>query len=115
MLEKKKKTRGRRERNGYASEEVERLRTKGRWMNVELNERDKDTDKEERRQRIKESRYNSEHERCMAEENPEYQGRESARKRKMMARFRCSNEERENRYWMGGERQLSTCRMDVAK
>jgi hypothetical protein len=44
MLE-RKKTRGRRDRNGYASEEVERLRTKGRWMNVELNERDKDTDK----------------------------------------------------------------------
>jgi hypothetical protein len=29
----------------YASEEVERLRAKGRWLNVELSERDKDTDK----------------------------------------------------------------------
>jgi hypothetical protein len=29
-------------------------------MNVELSERDKDTDKQERRERIKESRYNSE-------------------------------------------------------
>jgi hypothetical protein len=37
---------------------VERLRAKGRWMNVELSERDKDTDKQERRERIKESRYN---------------------------------------------------------
>jgi hypothetical protein len=27
-------------------------------MNVELSERDKDTDKQERRERIKESRYN---------------------------------------------------------
>jgi hypothetical protein len=35
---------------------VERLRAKGRWMNVELNERDKDTDKQERRERIK--KYN---------------------------------------------------------
>jgi hypothetical protein len=75
---------------------VETLRTKGRWVNVELNERDKDTDKQERRQRIKESRYNSEHERCMAEENPEYQGRE-----------------RTDIGWE--ERELSTCRMDVAK
>jgi hypothetical protein len=33
----------------YASEEVERPRAKGRWMNVELSERDKDTDKPERR------------------------------------------------------------------
>jgi hypothetical protein len=40
---------GRREKyyqmNGYASEEVERLRAKGRWMNAELSEKDKDTDK----------------------------------------------------------------------
>jgi hypothetical protein len=36
----------------YASEEVERLRTKGRWMKIELSERDKDTDKQERRERI---------------------------------------------------------------
>jgi hypothetical protein len=31
-------------------------RAKGRWINVELSERDKDTDKQERRARIKESR-----------------------------------------------------------
>jgi hypothetical protein len=30
------------QRNGYAREEVERLRAKGRWMDVELSERDKD-------------------------------------------------------------------------
>jgi hypothetical protein len=35
--------------------------------------------------------------------------RESARERKMMARFRCGNEERENRYWMAGEERR--CRM----
>jgi hypothetical protein len=48
---------------------VERLRAKGRWMNVELDERDKDANKQERRERIKESRYNRE--RCMTEEIPE--------------------------------------------
>jgi hypothetical protein len=57
--EKKKNTEKERykyyQRNGYASEEVERLRTKGRWMNVELSERDKDIDKQERWERIKES------------------------------------------------------------
>jgi hypothetical protein len=37
---------------------------------------------------------------CKTEEIPEYLGRESARERKMMAIFRCGNEERENRYWM---------------
>ncbi|KAH0820611.1 hypothetical protein GEV33_002180 [Tenebrio molitor] len=47
------------QRNEYAIEEVERLRAKRRWMNVELSERDKDTDKQKRRERIKESRRNS--------------------------------------------------------
>jgi hypothetical protein len=58
---KRKRTRREREkyyqRNGYASEEVERLRAKGRWMNVELSKRVKDIDKQEIRERIKESRF----------------------------------------------------------
>jgi hypothetical protein len=29
--------------------------------------------------------------------------RESVKERKMMGRFRCGNEERENRYWTEGE------------
>jgi hypothetical protein len=45
-------------------------------MNAELSERNKDTDKQERRERIKESKYNREYERCMTEEIPEYPGRE---------------------------------------
>jgi hypothetical protein len=48
----------------YSSEEVERLMAKGRWMNVELSERESNTDKQERGERIKESRYNGEYERC---------------------------------------------------
>jgi hypothetical protein len=39
----------------------------------------------------------------MTEEVLEHLGRESTKERKMMVRFRCGNEERENRYWMGGE------------
>jgi hypothetical protein len=41
------------QRNGYASEEVERLRAKGKLINVKLSKWDKDTDKQERRERIK--------------------------------------------------------------
>jgi hypothetical protein len=73
---------------------VERLIAKGRWMNVELNERDKNTDKQGRRERTKESRHNRKYERCMTEEIPEYLGRKSAKEKKVMARFRCRNEER---------------------
>ncbi|KAH0813723.1 hypothetical protein GEV33_009066 [Tenebrio molitor] len=64
-----------------------------------LGERDKVADNQERRERIKESRYNREYERCMTEKIPEYLGIENARERKMMARFSCGNEERENMYW----------------
>jgi hypothetical protein len=45
----------------------------------------------------------------MTEEIPEYLGRESGRERKMVGRFRCGNEEKENRYWM--EREERRCRM----
>jgi hypothetical protein len=44
----------------------------------------------------KESRYNREYERCMVEEIAEHLGRESLREKKMMTRFRCGNEKREN-------------------
>jgi hypothetical protein len=46
MLERKEKKEREKyhHRNGYVSEEVRRLITKRRWMNVELSERDKYTD-----------------------------------------------------------------------
>jgi hypothetical protein len=78
-------------------------------MCAELSERDRDTDKQERRERIRESRYNREYERCVTEDVPVYLGRESAKERKMMARFRCGNKERENKYWMEEEERM--CRM----
>jgi hypothetical protein len=78
-------------RNGYASEEVER---------------DRDTDKQERGEKIIESRYNREYERCVTEDIPVDLGKESAKKRKMMARFRCA---------VRRERQSSTCGADAAK
>jgi hypothetical protein len=81
--------------NGCASEEVERLRAKRRWMNVEMSERDKDRQatKNGKNQRIQIHRG---YERCLPEELPEYLEKESARERKMMVRFRCGNKEREN-------------------
>jgi hypothetical protein len=57
--------------NGYASQEVERLKAEGRWIYAELSERDKDTDKQERMERIKESKYNREYEMCVIKEIPE--------------------------------------------
>jgi hypothetical protein len=88
ILEKKRKNTEKKEtekyyqRIGCASEEVERLKAKGRWMNVELSERNKDTDKQERRERIKESRYYRKYERCTTEDIPEYLGERVQKKEK---------------------------------
>jgi hypothetical protein len=41
----------------------------------------------------------------MTEEILEYLERESARERKMMARFKCGNEEKKNRYYTEGEKR----------
>jgi hypothetical protein len=35
---------------------------------------------------------------------PEYLGKQSAREKKMMARFGCRNEEGESRYWTEGRK-----------
>jgi hypothetical protein len=53
-------------------------------MNVELSERDNDADKQERRERIKESRYNMKYEMCMTE--GEYLGRERVEKKEKLWR-----------------------------
>jgi hypothetical protein len=46
----------------------------------------------------------------MTEEISEYLGREHAKERKMMARFRCGNKEKENKSWTEGEeRRCRTC------
>jgi hypothetical protein len=43
-------------------------------------------------------RYNGKYEKIITEELPKYLGRESRKERVTIARFRCGNEERENKY-----------------
>jgi hypothetical protein len=83
------------ERNGYAGAEIERMREGGRAMTDELVQRDRDVQVQERRTRIRESRYNGKYEKIITEELPKYLGRESRKERVIIARFRCGNEERE--------------------
>jgi hypothetical protein len=129
LKRKEKKTRRRRrERNTTRGTGSRTLRAKGRDMNVELSERNKDTNKQERKTESKNQGTTT----SMRKEISEYLRRESTRERErrvrhMMARFRCGSEKRENRFWMEegerrcricyekGKRQSSTCGMDVAK
>jgi hypothetical protein len=89
MLERKEEREKYYQRNGYASEEVERLRPKGR--------------------------YNREYEGCMTEEIPKYLEKESARERKMMARFRCGNKERETGIGWKEMKEGAECAMRTAR
>jgi hypothetical protein len=75
----------------------------------ELVQRDRDVQVQERRTRIRESRYNGKYEKIITEELPKYLGRESRKERVIIARFRCGNEERENKYW--NEDRIRVCRM----
>ncbi|KAH0816691.1 hypothetical protein GEV33_006099 [Tenebrio molitor] len=92
------------ERNGYAGAEQG-----GRAMTDELVQRDRDVQVQERRTRIRESRYNGKYEKIITEELPKYLGRESRKERVIIARFRCGNEERENKYW--NEDRIRVCRI----
>ena len=75
-----------------------------------MSERDRDVQKQERRTRIKESRYNSRYEKITTEGLPKYLENECGKYEKsVMARFRCGNEERENKYWLKETERL--CRM----
>ncbi|KAH0807290.1 hypothetical protein GEV33_015500 [Tenebrio molitor] len=97
------------ERNRKRGAEIERMRKGGRAMTDELMQRDRDVQVQERRTRIRESRYNGKYEKIITEELPKYLGRESRKERVIIARFRCGNEERENKYW--NEDRIRVCRM----
>jgi hypothetical protein len=76
-------------------------------MNVELSKRGKDTDKQERRERIKERKIKG----TQGVREVYDRGnsglpreRESTRERKMVARYRCGNEKRGNRNVLDGRK-----------
>ncbi|KAJ3650020.1 hypothetical protein Zmor_021733 [Zophobas morio] len=88
------------EGKGYACEEREKMREMGRSMKEELSVRDKDIDKQERRSKISESRYNAEYKKIVKDEIPKYTERETIKEKRMIARFWCENEEKEDNLWM---------------
>ena len=94
------------ERNGYAWKEVEKLREQGRRMCKELIKRDDDIQKQEGRGDIKNSRYNAKYANIMCESSPAYLLRECKEERKIIARFRCRNEESENKFWLTEEERV---------
>ena len=90
--------------------EIERKREMGVSMREELCMRDRDIDKQERRASVSKSRYNADYRKIITETIPKYLDRESAKEKKIIARFRCGNEERNNKFWVSeGERMCRMC------
>ncbi|KAJ3647157.1 hypothetical protein Zmor_024691 [Zophobas morio] len=86
------------------------MREMGKSVKEELSVRDKGIDKQERRSRISESRYNPEYRKIVKDEVPKYTHTESIKEKRMMARFRRGNEEKENNFWMDEtDRRCSIC------
>ena len=82
---------------GYAEEEIERLRQQGWNIEEMMMEKDVEIQKQEDFNRIENGRYSTGYLRVVG--RPQYLTRLKTEDMRTVARFRCGNEERGNRYW----------------
>jgi len=99
------------ERAGISKAQMRNEREAG---NVEMLqtflERTERREKEERRQRVNESRYNNYYKRIITEGIPKYlEGRKKGKDRSLIARYRCGNETRGSQHWR--EEEDRKCRI----
>ncbi|XP_036145342.1 uncharacterized protein LOC118646472 [Monomorium pharaonis] len=95
---------------GWEMEEVERLREKGKLRGEELVRREREKQRKERWEGIRDSKYNGWYWRVKGEGIPEYLKRNWEEKRwQRMARYRLGGVMRGGRYWEEEERR--TCRL----
>ncbi|CAD6203294.1 GSCOCG00009744001-RA-CDS [Cotesia congregata] len=99
-------------RCGWSNTGLEVEWSRGVMRGLEMKNRDRDIQKQEKRAKIRTSRFNSRFEEFMTEREPEYWGERARWKtieRKMIARLRCKSEWRGNWYWMVDEERK--CRL----
>lgn len=89
------------EKAGLGKEEVTRRgEEEGRKLVKEIVNGVERKEKEERRAKIENSRYNELYKKIQTDGMPEYlKGRRGKKERSMIARFRCGNEARGNHIW----------------
>lgn len=85
----------------------------GIWVEIvqKIIERIKAKEKEERRKRIEESKYNEVYKYIITEKKPEYlRGKKKKRDRNLIAKYRCGNEMKGGQYWKEeSERKCRIC------
>jgi len=97
---------------GISKDEIKERREREETKEIvkEIVEKISKKDKEERRKRIEESKYNESYKNVVTEELPKYlRGRKRKKERIMIARYRCGNEMKGNQHWLKEEDKK--CRM----
>lgn len=91
--------------------EVEKRRQDGCTMKGMISERVREVQVQERRKKIRKSRYNRWYERLEASWLPRYlMKKRRGQEAKIIARFRCGNQKRGNRVWKAeAERMYDSC------
>lgn len=102
------------EERGFSLEEVEGERENGEWGFEKIIESEKELQRRERWERIRESRYNKWYGEVKGEGIPGYLKKGWGENRwKRVARYRLGNEIRDSRYWEGEEkRKCRVCEGD---
>lgn len=96
-------------RNGMSGIEVKRLRDGEYEVINELIERDIENQRQIQQNRIQNSRYNTRYKKLITRGTPEYLRKQGKKDfQKVIARFRCGNEERRNKFWR--EQEKNKCR-----
>jgi hypothetical protein len=97
-------------RNGMSGEEIKRIRERGGDVIVRLTERDIEIQKQIQFNRIQESRFGKKYKELYSIEIPEYLRKPGKKDhQKIIARFRCGNEELSSNFWRDQEEIL--CRI----
>lgn len=99
-------------RCGMGTEEVERIRAAGDTIENKVTERDREVQIQERMERIWKSRSVPRYKELRVVGIPRYtkgKRRKKGKEVKIMARLRCGNEERGNKFWLKEEKRV--CRM----
>lgn len=82
----------------YTGKYIECRKREEKMMIKKLGSRNRLVQKQKRRERIRELKYNASYERIIVEVLPKYRRRESKRKVRMRVCFKCKNEERKTRF-----------------
>ncbi|KAI4474788.1 hypothetical protein M0802_015443, partial [Mischocyttarus mexicanus] len=96
-------------RNGYSQIGIDHFRQQGVDVNTLLEEKNRETQGQIQKNKIKEAKYNPRYKKIRTVASPEYlTKKKEGGSQKLLARARCGNIEKNNRYWLNQEERRCT-------